>query len=78
MSGSPRFSGLALGWLGVRYVVLGFLAANLIGAVVGIVLIAAHRMERQQQMPYGVFLAVGCAVAVFAGPEILRPFTTAY
>ena len=70
--------GLALGWLGVRYVVLGFLAANLIGAVVGIALIVAHRMERQQQMPYGVFLAVGCAVAVFAGPEILRPFTTTY
>ncbi len=57
--------------------VLGFLAANLIGAVVGIALILAHRMERQQQMPYGVFLAVGCAVAVFAGPEILRPFASA-
>jgi len=69
--------GLALGWLGVRTVVLGFLAANLIGAVVGIALILAHRMDRKQQMPYGVFLAVGCAVAVFAGPEILRPFANA-
>ena len=68
--------GLALGWLGVRYVVLGFLAGNFIGAVIGIVLIATKRMGRQQQMPYGVFLAVGCAVAVFAGPEILRPFAT--
>jgi leader peptidase (prepilin peptidase) / N-methyltransferase len=66
--------GLALGWLGVRYVLLGFFAANLIGAGVGVALIVAHRMERQQQMPYGVFLAVGCAVAVFAGPELLRPF----
>jgi leader peptidase (prepilin peptidase)/N-methyltransferase len=68
--------GLALGWLGVRYVVLGFLAANLIGAVVGIALIATKRMTRQQQMPYGVFLAAGCAVAIFAGPEILRPFAS--
>ena len=25
---------------------------------------------------HGVFLAVGCAVAVFAGPEILRPFAS--
>ena len=66
--------GLALGWLGWRYVVLGFFAANLIGAVIGIALIATHRMTRQQQIPYGVFLAVGCAVAVFAGPEVLRPF----
>ena len=67
--------GLSLGWLGVGYVLLGFFAANLIGAVIGIVLIATKHMDRQSQIPYGVFLAAGCAVAVFAGPEILRPFT---
>jgi leader peptidase (prepilin peptidase)/N-methyltransferase len=67
--------GLALGWLGWRYVVLGFFAANLIGAVIGIALIASKRISRQQQIPYGVFLALGCAVAVFAGTELLRPFT---
>jgi len=67
--------GLALGWLGVGYVLLGFFAANLIGAVIGVALIATKRMKRQQQIPYGVFLALGCAVAVFAGPELLRPFT---
>jgi leader peptidase (prepilin peptidase)/N-methyltransferase len=67
--------GLALGWLGWRYVVLGFFAANLIGAIIGIALIASKRIERQQQIPYGVFLALGCAVAVYAGPELLRPFT---
>jgi leader peptidase (prepilin peptidase)/N-methyltransferase len=66
--------GLALGWLGVRYVLLGFFAANLIGAVIGITLIAAKRMTRSQQIPYGVFLALGTALAVFAGPELLRPF----
>ena len=67
--------GLALGWLGVGYVLLGFFAANLIGAVVGIALIATKHMERQSRIPYGIFLALGCAVAVFAGPELLRPFT---
>ena len=67
--------GLSLGWLGVGYVLLGFFAANLIGAVVGIVLIATKHMDRQSRIPYGVFLAAGCAVAVFAGPELLRPFT---
>jgi leader peptidase (prepilin peptidase) / N-methyltransferase len=66
--------GLALGWLGVRYVLLGFFAANLIGAVIGIALIATKRISRQQQIPYGVFLALGTALAVFAGPELLRPF----
>jgi leader peptidase (prepilin peptidase)/N-methyltransferase len=67
--------GLALGWLGVGYVLLGFFAANLIGAIVGIALIATKRMDRSKRIPYGVFLSLGCALAVFAGPELLRPFS---
>jgi leader peptidase (prepilin peptidase)/N-methyltransferase len=66
--------GLGLGWLGVRYALLGFFAANLIGALIGLSLIALHRMNRQQQIPYGVFLALGTFFAIFAGPEVLRPF----
>jgi leader peptidase (prepilin peptidase)/N-methyltransferase len=65
--------GLGLGWLGWQYVVLGFFAANLIGAVIGVALIATKRMSRDQQIPYGVFLALGAALAIFAGPEILAP-----
>jgi leader peptidase (prepilin peptidase)/N-methyltransferase len=67
--------GLALGWLGVGYVLLGFFSANLVGAVVGMILIARNRAQRGSRVPYGVFLAVGCAIAVFAGPTLLRPFT---
>ncbi len=67
--------GLSLGWLGISYVLLGFFAANVIGAVVGIALIATKHMDRQSRIPYGVFLASGCALAVFAGPELLRPFS---
>jgi leader peptidase (prepilin peptidase)/N-methyltransferase len=65
--------GLGLGWLGWQYVVLGFFAANFIGAVIGVALIATKRMRRDQQIPYGVFLALGAALAIFAGPEILAP-----
>jgi leader peptidase (prepilin peptidase)/N-methyltransferase len=66
--------GLALGWLGVRYVLLGFFAANVIGVIVALALIATKRMSRQQQIPYGVFLALGAALAIYAGPELLAPF----
>jgi leader peptidase (prepilin peptidase)/N-methyltransferase len=66
--------GLGLGWLGVGYVLLGFFIANLVGAAVGITLMAVGRMERHQQIPYGVFLSVGTAAAVFAGPQLLAPF----
>jgi leader peptidase (prepilin peptidase)/N-methyltransferase len=65
--------GLGLGWFGWRYVVLGFFAANLIGALIGIALLSTKRMSRDQQIPYGVFLAVGAALALYAGPEILSP-----
>ena len=66
--------GLALGWLGVRYVILGFFLANLVGAVVGVTLIAMKRATRQQQIPYGLYLALGTLVAVIAGPLLLAPF----
>lgn len=65
--------GLALGWLGWRYAVLGFFSANVIGLIVGVFLIATKRMRRDQQIPYGVFLALGAALAVYAGPELLAP-----
>jgi leader peptidase (prepilin peptidase)/N-methyltransferase len=68
--------GLGLGWLGIRYVILGFFAANLVGAVLGLALIAAKKMSREQPIPYGVFLAIGAGIALYAGPEILAPFHT--
>jgi leader peptidase (prepilin peptidase)/N-methyltransferase len=67
--------GLGLGWLGWRYAVLGFFAANLIGAVIGVALIAMKKVTRDQPVPYGVFLALGAAFAIFAGPEIVPWFT---
>jgi prepilin signal peptidase PulO-like enzyme (type II secretory pathway) len=55
-------------------VILGFFAANLVGAIIGLALIAAKKMSREQPIPYGVFLAMGAGIALFAGPEILAPF----
>jgi leader peptidase (prepilin peptidase)/N-methyltransferase len=66
--------GLGLGWLGVGYVLLGFFAANLIGAAIGVWLIATKKIRRDQPIPYGVFLALGTALAIYAGPELLAPF----
>lgn len=66
--------GLALGWLGIRYVILGFFAANLIGAIIGVTLIAMKKMSRDQPIPFGVFLSLGAALAIYAGPELLIPF----
>jgi leader peptidase (prepilin peptidase)/N-methyltransferase len=66
--------GFGLGWLGVRYVILGFFAGNVFGVIIGLFLIATKRRTRDQPIPYGVFLALGTALAMFAGSEILVPF----
>lgn len=56
--------GLALGWLGVRHAVVGFFVANLVGAVVGLLLLAAGRATRKTAVPYGVFLAAGAVLTI--------------
>ena len=63
--------GIFLGWFGWRFAVVGFFLANLVGAVVGLALIAAHRMDRSQPVPYGVFLAVGAVGTFLAGPAFV-------
>lgn len=65
--------GLSLGWLGVSYVIVGFFMANLIGAVIGIALVLTKRMERGQQIPYAIFLSMGCTLAIFAGSIVALP-----
>lgn len=66
--------GLALGWLGVWTAFLGFFLANFIGALVGILLIATGKMKRNQQIPYGVFLAIGSVVVIFFGNPVILFF----
>src|SRR5205814_6759985 len=73
--GDVRFSavlGLYLGWLGARTLFLGFFAAFLSGAVVGVALIATKRATRQSPIPFGVFLGFGAVLAVFFGRSLLH------
>ncbi|MGH9057041.1 MAG: prepilin peptidase, partial [Acidimicrobiales bacterium] len=63
--------GLALGWMGPWYVVVGLMAANLAGAVLGIGLMAAGKATRTSALPYGVFLAAGSVFALLVGGSII-------
>jgi len=63
--------GIALGWLGVGDVLIGFFAANLLGAIIGLTLIGFKKMSRDQPIPYGVYLAAGATLAVLIGPVLL-------
>jgi leader peptidase (prepilin peptidase) / N-methyltransferase len=63
--------GLALGWMGPWYLVIGFMIANLAGAGVGIGLMLAGKATRTTALPYGVFLAGGSVLALLVGAPII-------
>ncbi|HEX3538926.1 MAG TPA: prepilin peptidase [Acidimicrobiales bacterium] len=64
--------GLGLGWLGASVAFLGFFLAFLLGSVVGVALIVTKRMDRKSPIPFGVFLAIGAGIAVFAGQPLVH------
>lgn len=66
--------GLALGWLGIGYVLAGLFVASFIGGVVGIGLIATKRASLTTRLSFGPFLTLGAEIVVFAGSAILSPF----
>ena len=58
--------GFGLAWVSPIALLQGFLVANLLAAVVGLVLIAAHKAERRSAVPFGLYLALGAALVLVA------------
>ena len=67
--------GFGLGWLGPAYAFLGFLAAGLLGSVVGLALVAAGKAGRRTAVPFGTFLAAGAVLAMLAGQPLVSWYT---
>jgi len=63
--------GLYLGFLGVRYVLLGLFLGFLLGSVGGILLIATKIRSRKDHIPFAPFLAAGAMLTVFIGHGFL-------
>jgi leader peptidase (prepilin peptidase)/N-methyltransferase len=73
--GDVRLAGLCgmfLGFLGWRYLAVGFLAAVVLAGVVGIVLLASGKAGRKTRIPYGPFLAAGTMAGVLFGVPIAQ------
>lgn len=66
--------GLALGWLGWGASVVGLAGGFLIGAVVGVALMAAGRAGGRSRVPHGPFLLTGAAVGMFAGQPLWEAY----
>ncbi|MCA1842107.1 MAG: prepilin peptidase [Actinobacteria bacterium] len=67
--------GLYLGWLGWGQVFLGGFLAFLLGAVVGVALIATKIKSRKDVVPFGPFLALGTMLTILWAEPILRWYT---
>ncbi len=64
--------GLYLGWLSYSHVLVGLFMGFLLGAVVGVLLVAVRLRKRTDHVPFGPFLAAGAAIAVLVGHPIIR------
>ena len=60
--------GAFVGWEGV---VFSLAVSSMIGAVVGVALIALGRREWSSRMPYGPYIALAAAIWIFAGKRIV-------
>ena len=63
--------GAFLGWPGALFSIG---AGSVIGAVAGLVLLAARRLDDSGRIPFGPYLAAGALLWVLAGPAVLRVF----
>jgi leader peptidase (prepilin peptidase)/N-methyltransferase len=65
--------GAFLGW---KPVLLTVIVGGMVGAVVGVTLIAFRVMSRDAYIPFGPFLSLGAVVAMLYGGEILEWYGT--
>ena len=56
--------GVGLAWISPAALVRGFFLANVLAAVVGLLLMAMQRADRKTALPFGLYLAVGSAVVI--------------
>lgn len=66
--------GLVLGWFGWPALVVGALAAFLLGGLVGVALIVARRASRNTGIPFGPWMLGGAWVGILLGEPIARGY----
>lgn len=60
------------GWLGLGHAFVAFFAAFVLGAVVGLVVMAIRRTGRKTRIPFGPFMAAGAVVSVAWGNPLVH------
>lgn len=70
--GDVHLAALIGAFLGWRSLIVAFLTATVTGSAVSLVLIGLRRRGRRDHIPFGPYLALGAAVALFFGEAAIR------
>jgi leader peptidase (prepilin peptidase)/N-methyltransferase len=70
--GDVKFMGAIGAFIGWPGVVFSLMLSSMIGAAVGVVLIALRRREWSSRMPYGPYIALAAAIWIFGGKRIVH------
>jgi len=68
--GDVKLAGMIGAFLGWKMVILSFLLAAILGALVGILTMLVKGGRKWMMIPFGPYLALGTGIAVFFGEEI--------
>ncbi len=68
--GDIKFLAMVGAFLGWQQALLTLMVGSVVGAVVGIALLATKVLQRGQYIPFGPYLALGGLIAILWGPEL--------
>ena len=69
--------GVMLGiWLGWRELLVALFIAYMLGAAIGVALLATGRRQRTSQIAFGTFLIIGAGIAHWYGEPIIRWYSS--
>ena len=72
--GDVKFMGAIGAFIGWQGVIFSLMLSSMIGAAVGVTLIAMRRRQWSSRTPYGPYIALAAVVWIFAGAKIIHAF----
>ena len=68
--GDIKFLAMVGAFLGWQQALLTLMVGSVVGAFIGVGLLAVKILQKGQYIPFGPYLALGALIAVLWGPEI--------
>lgn len=76
--GDAKLAAMMGAWLGWKLLLVSCFLACVVGAVIGGGAIALGILSRRQPMPFGPFLALGGAIAIFYGERLIATYVAVF